>query len=232
VRLQATPTRRQLLATTPGTLYLASWLLHRLVIGVLGVAMPLVLIVGERILFPGGAVDFPRSSLSAYYYSGLRDWFVATLAATGVFLFTYMALHRNADNAVSSLAGLGALGVAFCPTGPEHGEVAPPWARLIGVHTCQVVHSTCAVVFIAALAVMSVRFARREGARQNRGLALLHVACALVMAVTAVAALVLGAVGVQRVGSFSGLLVVELVCTYAFGVSWLVKGLELRRALT
>jgi hypothetical protein len=60
----------------------------------------------------------------------------------------------------------------------------------------------------------------------------LHVACALVMAVTAVAALILGAAGVQRVGPFSGLLVVELVCTYAFGVSWLVKGLELRRALT
>jgi hypothetical protein len=46
-----------------------------------------------------------------------------------------------------------------------------------------------------------------------------------------VAALILGSVGVQRVGPFSGLLIVELVCTYAFGISWLVKGWELRRVL-
>jgi hypothetical protein len=231
VRLQPTPTRPQLATTSEGSLYLASWLLHRLVVGILGVAMPVVLILGEYLIFPRGPVTFPRSSLSSYYYSGLRDWFVATLAATGLFLITYMALHRNLDNLISAVAGAGALGVALFPTGPDYGESSPPWARVIGVHTCQLIHYTSAVVFIGALAAMSVRFAQRERGRSRERAAALHVTCALVMAVSAVAALILGSVGVQRVGPFSGLLIVELVCTYAFGISWLVKGWELRRVL-
>jgi hypothetical protein len=210
-------------AADPG--YLSSWLLHRLAIGVMGVAMPVILIVGEHVLFSRDVVDFPRASLSAYYYSGLRDVFVATLVATGVFLITFKISHGDRfDNIISTVAGLAALGVAYDPTGPDAGEVAPPWSRLIGVHTCQAIHYMSAALSIGALAVMSARFAQHARPR----LAVLHVACSVVMLVTALVAVVASGAGVQRVGSFSGLLIVELVCTYAFGVSWLVRGLEIR----
>src|SRR5437763_148577 len=83
-------------------------------------------------------------------------------------------------------AGVAAVGVAVFPTGPDPGEVATPWQHLLGVHRCQLVHYGCALVFIAGLAVMSVRFADREAERLNSGRAWLHVGCAVVMACTAV----------------------------------------------
>jgi hypothetical protein len=208
------------------TAYLSAWLVHRFVVGALGLAMPVILILGERALFSRDVITFPRASLSAYAYSGLAPVFVGTLAVVGVFLITFKILHAEVDNLISAAAGLGALGVALFPTGPERGEVAAPIARLLGVHTCQVVHSVSAVVFIGALAIMSARFAQH--ARRS---AWIHWACSFLMVASAVAALVHGARGVHYVGSWSGLLVVELTCTLAFGTSWLVRGLELRAEL-
>lgn len=212
--------------TLDGTPYVTAWLIHRLVIGVLGVAMPILLIFGEHVLFSRDVVDFPRASLSGYYYSGLAVIFTGTLIATGIFLITFKITHPTVENVASVAAGAGALGVALFPTGPERGEVAPPLAHLIGVHTCQVIHSVSAVVFIGGLAVVSRQFARNAGRW-----AWVHNVAAFLMVASAVAALAAGARGVQHVGPLSGLLLVELVCAYSFGVSWLVRGIELRREL-
>jgi hypothetical protein len=208
------------------TPYVTAWLLHRLTIGIMGIAMPIILIVGERVLFSRDVVDFPRASLSAYYYSGLREIFVGTLFATGIFLITFKLTHANTDNLITAIAGIGALGVAINPTGPDPGESPVPWSRLLGVHTCQIIHSISAIVFIGALAVMSHRFARHAGRW-----GWIHEVCAAVMVTAAVVALIAGARGIQHVGAWSGLLLVELICTFAFGISWLVRGIELRREL-
>jgi hypothetical protein len=217
------PARTTTLDRTP---YVTAWLIHRLTIGILGIAMPVLLIIGERVLFSRDRLDFPRASLSAYFYSGLSVIFTGTLVATAVFLITFKITHALVDNLLTLVAGVGALGVALFPTGPERGETAAPIARLIGVHTCQVIHSVSAVVFIGALALMSRHFAQ-VAARWP----MVHNVCAFLMVAVAVAALVAGARGVRTVGPFSGLLLVELICTYAFGVSWLVRGIELRREL-
>jgi hypothetical protein len=96
----------------------------------------------------------------------------------------------------------------------------------------QTVHSGAAFAFIALLAWMSWRFADREGVRSNRTLARVHRGCTAVMLGSAATAAILGfGFGVTQVGPFSGLLLVELACTCAFGVSWLVKGLEISRSL-
>jgi hypothetical protein len=166
------------------TPYVTAWLVHRLAIGIMGVAMPVILILGEHILFSRDVIDFPRASLSAYFYSGLSVIFTGTLVATGVFLITFKITHAIVDNILTAIAGVG------------------------------------------ALAVMSRHFAR-VAARWGW----VHNVCAFLMVATAVAALVAGARGVQRVGPFSGLLLVELICTFAFGVSWLTRGIELRREL-
>jgi hypothetical protein len=212
--------------TLDRTPYVTAWLIHRLVIGIMGIGMPIVLILGEHALFSGDVLDFPRASLSAYYYSGLSVIFTGTLFATGTFLITFKITHPTVENLASLAAGLAAFGVALFPTGPERGETASIVGRLIGVHTCQVIHSMCAVVFVGGLAVVSRQFARHAGRW-----AWVHNAAAFLMVASAVAALIAGARGVQRVGPFSGLLLVELICTTAFGVSWLVRGIELRREL-
>jgi hypothetical protein len=226
----ATPTRAELLSSTGGALYLRSWLANRFVVGILGVLMPVVLIVGEKLFFEGLA--FPRASFSAYYFSGLGGIFVGTLCVTGVFLITYMCFHRNLDNRITTAAGVLAILVALVPTWPDPGEFPTPLQLRLGRTLDTTIHSGAAFAFIALLAWMSWRFADREGARSNRWLARVHRACTAVMVVSATAAAILGfGFHVTRVGPFSGLLLVELACTYAFGVSWLVKGLEISRSL-
>jgi hypothetical protein len=65
-------------------LYVRSYLWMRVGVGVLGIALPLALVFGDKIAFHGN--PFPRGSLSVYYYSGMRDEFVGILSATGIFL--------------------------------------------------------------------------------------------------------------------------------------------------
>ena len=89
------------------TRYLRSYLLMRAMVGAIGVVLPFLLVLGDRLLFSGK--PFPRDSLSAYYYSGVRDLFVGTLSVTAIFLVTYKVIERNLDNTLSIVAGLAAL---------------------------------------------------------------------------------------------------------------------------
>src|SRR5215831_16311948 len=59
--------------------YLQSWMLLRFLIGVLGLMLVLVTWLGSALL-PDGQWAL-RGSLSAYYYSGMREFFTCTLAA-------------------------------------------------------------------------------------------------------------------------------------------------------
>jgi len=224
-----TPPRAQLEQTAEGILYLKSWLLIRLVVGLLGILMPVMLIVGDRLLFPGGPV--PRRSLSAYYHSGMHDVFVATLCIIGVFLVTYMALHWNPDNAITIGAGVAAICVAFFPTSIGAGGSLTPLQQKFGQGPVAHLHFIAATAFIGLLAVMSYRFGAREGNRGNPRHRIWHFGCAGVMA--AAVAFLVGAewAGIHDVVGLSVLLVVEVVCTLAFGASWLLKGAEISQTL-
>jgi hypothetical protein len=86
------------------------------VIGVIGVLLPIVLVGGNRVVF-GQSNLLP--SLSGYYHSGMRNWFVGSLWAIGSGLLVYLAARRNlADSVISFVAGLLAVGVALFPTNP------------------------------------------------------------------------------------------------------------------
>src|SRR5262245_12537216 len=94
-------------------LYLRSYLAMRSAIGGIGVIMPFALFFGSVWLEHTWR---PRGSLSAYYHSGVRDAFVATLFATGVFLITYKVFQRTLENTLSTLAGVFVMTVALFPT--------------------------------------------------------------------------------------------------------------------
>jgi hypothetical protein len=211
--------------------YLRSYLFMRTMIGAAGVLLPVVLLVGDLLLT--GRSPFDQPSLSAFYHSGARDLFVGTLCATAVFLVTYKVVEVNLDNTLSVVAGVAAFGVALFPTARPAGAataLTPLQARL-GEQTVSAVHTGCAVVFIASLGVLSAFFALREGGRPARPTArhgarfwrAYHLACTGLIAV-AVAAL---AVSELAGGPGWALLATEVVAVWAFGASWLAKGLEL-----
>jgi len=209
--------------------YLRSYLLMRAMVGAIGVALPFLLVLGDRVLF--GEEPFPRDSLSAYYYSGVRDLFVGTLSATAIFLVTYKVIERNLDNTLSIVAGLAALSVAMFPTGRPTKDVAlSPLQDRLGEGLVQAIHFGSAGVFIGSLAFLCVCFGIREGRRparpNHRSPAFwrrYHWACAGVIGLALLFIAVAALVGEPK----KALLIGEAFSVWAFGASWLMKGLEL-----
>ena len=211
-----------------GKRYVRSFLLMRVMVGVIGIALPFALVLIDGIWFGGS--PFPRSSLSAYYYSGVRELFVGALCATGVFLVAYKVAEVNLDNTLSLLAGAAALGVALFPTDRPRAVPLTPLQDELGETVVATVHYGSAVVFIVGLGVISFFFGLREGARPavpgKRPPAFwraFHWICAGVIAAMLLWVLV---TEVFDVGPRESLLIGEAVSVWAFGVSWLWKGLE------
>jgi hypothetical protein len=213
-------------------LYVRAFLAVRALIGLLGVLLPVVLVFADDRVF--GENPVPRDSLSRYYYSGVREWFVGTLAATGAFLVAYKASERSLDNLLSVVAGAAAALIALFPTGrPAANPPLPltPLQNLLGEPAVKVVHFAASGVFIVSLGVLSVTFGIREGRRQRRVgkrppdfWRLYHFACAATIG----AALLWIAITMGlHVGPRWSLLVGEWVSAWAFGLSWALKGLEM-----
>ena len=87
-----------------------SYLQLRFLIGVLGVLLPFVLILVNRALGHGF-----QQALSYYYYTPMRDIYIGTLCAIGVFLISYYG-YDLADRLITDFAGLGTILTAF----PDH----------------------------------------------------------------------------------------------------------------
>lgn len=224
-----TETVRPAAAAADATRYVRSFLIMRVMVGAIGIALPFALVLIDGLWFDGSR--FPRTSLSAYYYSGVRELFVGALCATGVFLIAYKVAEVNLDNTLSLLAGVAVLGVALFPTDrSNHALPLTPLQDRLGETLVATVHYASAAVFISALAFISYFFGRREGARPAmagkrspafwRGF---HWTCAGVIAAALLFILV---TQVFDTGPAESLLIGEALSVWAFGVSWLWKGLE------
>jgi hypothetical protein len=139
-----------------------SYLTLRKAIGWVGVLLPIALIVGQVIFFsrviPG--------SVSDYYYTHMRNVFVGSLCAIGVFLLGYEG-YDDWDERITGLAGLGAIGTAFSPTTPPAAQVLMTGQQVVGD-----LHLIFAALTFIALAVMSFRFTKTypEAAPGSHGL--------------------------------------------------------------
>jgi hypothetical protein len=205
-----------------------SYLITRLLVGGIGVALPIVLIVFDALVFSATSI---RGSLSAYYHSGMHDWFVGSLCAIGVGLFTYMGTKLGSfDNWVSSIAGACALVVAFFPTDTEPGQVPTLLQQKFGEVLVGHIHFSFAAIFIALLGLMCLRFGFGDGQRadrtdiQRKGWRLVHFICAGSIWLSV---LVLGILTLASITLSHSILVGEIIAVVAFGLSWFFKGSEL-----
>lgn len=92
-----------------------SYLGLRRAIGILALCLPFALVIGKTLLECPGI----EPSISDYYYTVMRNVFVGTLCAIGVFLLSYRGYER-ADNIAGNLACCFVVGVALFPTTPAH----------------------------------------------------------------------------------------------------------------
>src|ERR1700761_7997600 len=126
-----------------------SYLVQRVLIGVIAVLLPFVLV-----LVNWAAGHQLQSSMSAYYYTVMRDTFVGSLCAIGIFLVSYDG-YDLADRLVTDAAGLCTICIAFFPTTPG----SRPTARQVLIGDF---HLGFACTAFVLLSVMAFRFAKRE----------------------------------------------------------------------
>ena len=194
-----------------------SYLFLRRAIGLIGALLPIVLPLGYSITTGHWLL---LSSISSYYYTDVRNVFVGTLCAVGVFLICYR--YRYWDDIFATLGGVFAIGVAFCPpVDPNPSGLA----RVLGV-----LHVAFAALFLITMALMClflftksyVPKAQRSSAKNTRNVVYL-VCGVLILAFTALAGL--SALAPQSfINDVHPLFWCEAIATFAFGFAWWIKG--------
>lgn len=223
--------------------YTLSYTSLKLTTGLVGLLMPWAVRLGGY-LTEGITVS---GTVSAYYYTGMRDVFVGTLAVVGALLASYRT-PRRWDNAAALVAGLSALAIGLFPMRPvfpvniarRYGipddldtyfrQVYFPHGPL-GLHTGAVALFFGAGLYLVAVsfretsrveAEQGVRAVTWQKERRNR----LYLAAAGTMLLSglAIAALeILHALGPARDWR-QYIFWPESVAISAFAFAWLVKG--------
>jgi hypothetical protein len=127
----------------PDSSLASAYIVLRRAIGYIGILLPFVLVIGKILIKGPGMPD----SISAYYYTVMRNVLVGSLCAIGVFLLFYR--YKDLDIVFAVLAGVFAVGVALFPAAPKANPT--PTDKIIGQ-----VHYLSAALFFLTLAVISL----------------------------------------------------------------------------
>ena len=184
----------------------------RKLIGWSGIFLPFILAIGNWI----SAGTSPPGSLSGYYYTDMRNFFVGGLCALGVFLLAYRGYER-ADGLITDVAGVSLVLVALCPTKPLERSLHHLTVRQDAVGDFHVV---CAITALLALGVMALRFARA----QQRFQIVIYRVCGIVIFCCVLLAAAASFVFESISSSPWQVLLCEVVAMLASGISWLVPG--------
>jgi succinate dehydrogenase/fumarate reductase cytochrome b subunit len=192
-----------------------SYLDLRKTVGLIGIALPFVLMGGLRLFF--NAEETP-TSISHYYHTSMGDVFVGALCAVALFLFFYSG-HDKKDDWLGNIAGFFAIGVAWFPTTKMAGDL----------DTTGIIHYTCAAIFFLCLAVFSlVLFTKtktengikQEMSTQKKARNMIYKGCGIIILLCLVAIVLHKSFGIHASLVFWA----ETVALAAFGLSWLTKG--------
>jgi hypothetical protein len=218
----------------------------RKAVGFIGIALPFVMVIGENVrdwLAPGASPigrQIIELSLSAYFHTGMRDVFVGSLCAIGVFLLCYKGYERR-DDLVAGAAGACALLVALFPTAEQSREAGDTGVRAPDSVTffsgpnapdpavVGWIHFGSAALLFALLAYMSFFLFTRSDkpSPTERKIRRNHVyrICGVVI-LTCIVAIAVGKLffdaGFERTTRF--VFWFEAIAVVVFGISWLTKG--------
>jgi hypothetical protein len=184
-------------------------------VGIIGILLPIVLLVGKPLVDGGGMLG----SISAYYYTGMQNYFVGTLCALAVFFFSYRYAPR--DNFLSTLVSLFALGVVFFPTTP--GGADTTWTGRL--------HIASALLFFLMLAYFAYfiftlpPLPKEEREPRKRLRNKIYRICGITIVVSLLLAPILDFVLSDAVRDrIHPLFWLESIAVWAFSFSWMVKG--------
>jgi hypothetical protein len=190
----------------------------RIAIGLLALSLPFAVVIGKGLLDRSWVL---QGSISSYYYTHSRNYFVGALCALAVFFLSYEYRHVHefrADNYLSNLASIAALGVAFLPT--TRGDSSPTAAeKAVGVF-----HYLSAASLFGILAVFCLFLFTRSQGQKTPGKVLRNRVYRICGGVIVGCLILCGIALWQAPDSWRALFWLESVMVWAFAVSWLVKG--------
>jgi hypothetical protein len=202
-------------ATDPVVL---SYLALRKAVGVLALALPFVLAIPWWFLSDHSLA----SSISSYYYTGMRNLFVGSLCAISMFMLCCRGYDKK-DEIAGILSSIFALGVAFFPTSPDAGA-SDRQMQVGAVH-----YSFAALLFLTlayfCLVLFKMTAPDKEPTPQKIQRNAVYTLCGWAI-IASIAMIVLLKV-ILKIPTLVGLGTVfcfETTSLLAFGVAWLVKG--------
>ena len=201
-----------------------SYLTLRKALGYLGLLMPIIVRLGAYYF-----EQIPSNeSISAYYYTEMRDVFVGTLAAIGVFLFCYRGPDTQ-DNVLTNIAGLSAVAIGLFPTEPVYHPLILEKFPQILTDACYRNHGPLGfhIYFVAAffliISYLTIfrfpKLSQPQMTEQKRSRNKVYVVCGIVMVTMLIAIVVLKATARDR-----SIFWPETIAILAFGIAWLTKG--------
>jgi hypothetical protein len=196
-----------------------SYLELRSAVGWIALGLPPVLLLSSWLL-PGRHVI--PASISAYYYTPMRNVLEGSLCAIGLFNLSARGYEWR-DEAAGMVSALCAFGCAFCPTFPPGG--GSPLQNRMGT-----LHNYFAELFFITLAIMCLVLfrstaANRTRTRNKRRRNAVYAACGIVMAICGGFDFVFHRMRpIPHIGPLGSIFCCEMIALEAFGVAWLVKG--------
>lgn len=196
----------------------------RRLIGVLGISLPFILVIG------GFLQEDPcvQGSISGYYYTNMRDFFIGSLCVVAIFLMSYRGYERI-DDIIGNLSGVFALGMIIFPTAMFSGEVVKVGMFLIDDNISEYIHLIFGALFFLSLSFNSIfLFTRRHPGvmgKSKKRRNIVYRCCGIVMILVIVCIIVYMIYFRNTyIAKINPVLILESIALMAFGISWLIKG--------
>jgi hypothetical protein len=194
-------------------------------LGILGILLPLVCFFGGLIIS-----KLPlQQSISFYYYTNVRDFFVGFMVCMSVFLITYKG-YGVIDNIVTSLSGIFGLGIAVFPCLFSETSIISVGFFQINSVISNIIHIICSIIFFFLLSFNSIflftRTDKTKPVTKNKKVRnIIYIICGIVILVSFTTLLILTlTLGQKLIIEKCIVFYFEAIMLSAFGLSWLVKG--------
>lgn len=184
----------------------------RVLIGVAGIGLPVLMIVGKLIAEGNLQLEF---SVSDYYDNGVAgDLLVGILFALGFFLFSYRG-YEAIDNKIATIGAVMALGVALFPT----------TSNTLWVHY---MHFVFAISLFIVFIIFSMYLFRKTSkskivSDEKKDRNKVYLICGIIM-IASIIGIAIGMIWFEAACAKMSLVFWgEAVALISFGISWLTK---------
>lgn len=207
------------IAPKPQDAVVLSYLALRKAVGIVALGLPFVLAIPWWFLHQ----HMLETSISSYYHTGMRNLFVGSLCAIGMFMLCCRGYDRK-DEVAGLFSAVCALGVAFFPTSPEDG------ATSLQQHIATVHYIFAVLLFLTlsyfCLVLFKMSAANKTMTRKKIERNRVYTACGIAILASIGLILILKVIfgKTYLVGSIGTVFCFETTSLLAFGVAWLIKG--------